>query len=178
MTREKDPAEIVETIAQSIRVSQRGARKVKAHRFKELFGYQVLNAPRREKIEQLMAEAGIEVRPALKDAGRDDWLVMSMPVEVPVPETSPDPAPKPEWFAHMVSVRTDTEREVEMHLPLTGDGQDLRQAQLSQLKALFSYLFHIKTSKKPNPGESPGLSGCSRKFVEGSESGSWPRPAR
>ena len=115
MTREKDPAEIVETIAQSIRVSQRGARKVKAHRFKELFGYQVLNAPRREKIEQLMAEAGIEVRPALKDAGRDDWLVMSMPVEVPVPETSPDPAPKPEWFAHMASVHTDTEREVEMH---------------------------------------------------------------
>ena len=64
MTREKDPAEIVETIARSSRVSQRKARKVKAHRFKELFGYQVLNAPRREKIEQLMAEAGIEVRPA------------------------------------------------------------------------------------------------------------------
>jgi hypothetical protein len=124
MTREKDPAEIVETIAQSIRVSQRGARKVKAHRFKELFGYQVLNAPRREKIELLMAEAGIEVRPALKDAGRDDWLVMSMPVEVPVPETSPDPAPKPEWFAHMASVRTDTEREVEMHFasPLFQEG--------------------------------------------------------
>ena len=60
MAREKDPAEIVETIAQSIRVSQRGARKVKAHRFKELFGYQVLNAPRREKIEQLMAAAGID----------------------------------------------------------------------------------------------------------------------
>jgi hypothetical protein len=124
MTREKDPAEIVETIAQSIRVSQRKARKVKAHRFKELFGYQVLSAPRREKIEQLMTEAGIEVRPPLKDAGRDDWLVMSMPVEVPVPQTSPDPAPTPEWFAHMASVRTDTEREVEMHFasPLFREG--------------------------------------------------------
>ena len=124
MTREKDPAEIVETIAQSIRVSQRKARKVKAHRFKELFGYQVLSAPRREKIEQLMAAAGIEVRPALKDAGRGDWLVMSMPFEVPVPQTSPDPAPKPEWFAHMASVRTDTEREVEMHFasPLFREG--------------------------------------------------------
>lgn len=121
---EKDPAEIIETIAQSIRVSQRGARRVRAHRFKELFGYQVLNSQRRERIERLMAEAGIEVRPSLKDAGRDDWLVMSMPVEVPVPEASPDPAPTAEWFAHMASVRTDTEREVEMHFasPLFREG--------------------------------------------------------
>ena len=124
MAKEKDPAEIIQTIAQSIRVSQRGARRVRAHRFKELFGYQVLTAPRREKIEQLMAEAGIEVRPSLEEAGRDDWLVMSMPVKVPVTETSPDPAPKPEWFAHMASVQTDTEREVEMHFasPLFRDG--------------------------------------------------------
>src|SRR6185312_11733344 len=65
MAREKDPAEIIETIAQSIRVSQRGARKVRAHRFKELFGYQALSAQRRERIERLMAEAGIVVRPSL-----------------------------------------------------------------------------------------------------------------
>lgn len=124
MAREKDPAEIIETIAQSIRVSQRGARRVRAHRFKELFGYQVLNAQRRERIERLMAEAGIEVRPSLEEAKRDDWLVMSMPVEVPVPEASPDPAPTPEWFAHMASVSTDTEREVEMHFasPLFREG--------------------------------------------------------
>jgi hypothetical protein len=38
MTREKDPAEVIQTIAQSIKVSQRHVRKVKAHRFKELFG--------------------------------------------------------------------------------------------------------------------------------------------
>jgi hypothetical protein len=124
VAKEKDPAEIVQTIAQSIRVSQRGARRVRAHRFKELFGYQVLNAQRREKVEQLLAEAGIEVRPSLEEAKRDDWLVMSMPVEVPVHETSPDPAPTPEWFAHMASVRTDTEREVEMHFasPLFREG--------------------------------------------------------
>jgi hypothetical protein len=124
VAKEKHPAEIIETIAQSIRVSQRGARRVKAHRFKELFGYQVLNAQRRERIEQLMAEAGIEVRPALKDAGRDDWLVMSIPVQVPVVEASPDPAPSAEWFAHMASVHTDTEREVEMHFasPLFREG--------------------------------------------------------
>jgi hypothetical protein len=93
VVKEKDPAEIVQTTAQSIRVSQRGARRVRAHRFKELFGYQVLNARRRERIEQLLAEAGIEVRPSLEEAKRDDWLIMSMPVEVPVHDTCPDPAP-------------------------------------------------------------------------------------
>jgi hypothetical protein len=124
MAQEKDAAQIIQTIAQSISVSQRGARRVRAHRFKELFGYQVLTASRREKIEQLMAEAGIEVRPSLEEAGRDDWLVMSMPVKVPVTESSPDPAPQPEWFAHMASVHTDSEREVEMHFasPLFRDG--------------------------------------------------------
>lgn len=76
---EKDPAEIIETIAQSIRVSQRGARRVRAHRFKELFGYQVLNSQRRERIERLMAEAGIEVRPSLKDAGRAGEPVRAPP---------------------------------------------------------------------------------------------------
>jgi hypothetical protein len=124
MAKEKDPAEIIGTIAQSIRVSQRRARKVRAHRFKELFGYQKLTGPRREKIEQLMAEAGIEVRPSLEEAGRDDWLVMSMPVKVPVVVTSPDPAPTADWFAHMESVQPDTEREVEMHFasPLFREG--------------------------------------------------------
>jgi hypothetical protein len=96
MPREKDPAEVIQVIAESIRVSQRGVRKVRAHRFKELFGYQALTAQWRNRIEQLMAAAGIVVQPSLEDAGRDDWLVMSMPVEVPVPETSPDPAPTAE----------------------------------------------------------------------------------
>jgi hypothetical protein len=124
MAKEKDPAEIIETIAQSIRVSQRGARRVRAHLFKELFGWQVLSAPRRERVEQLMAEVGIEVRPSLEKAGRDDWLVMSMPLKVPVVEASPDPVPPAEWFAHMASVSTDTEREVEMHFasPLFREG--------------------------------------------------------
>ena len=115
MATEKDPAEVIETIAQSIRVSQRGARRVRAHRFKELFGYQALSAQRRMRIEQLMTEAGIVVQPPLGDAGRDDWLVMSMPVEAAVVGGSPDPRPSSEWFAHMKSVRPDSEREVEMH---------------------------------------------------------------
>jgi hypothetical protein len=131
MPKEKDPAEIIDVIAQSIRVSQRGARRVRAHRFKELFGWQVLTAERREKVEQLMAAAGIEVRPSLAAARRDDWLVMSMPVTVPVTETSPDPAPTAEWFTHMESVGTDTEREVEMHFasPLFREGLGYREDQ-------------------------------------------------
>lgn len=112
---EKDPAEVIATIARSIQVSQRGARRVRAHRFKELFGYHALSAQRRERIERLMVEAGIVVQPPLEEAGSDDWLVMSMPRLVRVPEAHPDRWPSPEWFEHMKSVRPDTEREVEMH---------------------------------------------------------------
>jgi Type I restriction enzyme R protein N terminus (HSDR_N) len=115
MAGEKDPAEVIATIAQSIRVSQRGARRVRAHRFKELFGYQALSAQRRQRIEQLMVEAGIVVQPPLEDAGRDDWLVMSMPAQAPVPDAHADPRPSADWFDHMMSLRPDTEREVEMH---------------------------------------------------------------
>jgi Type I restriction enzyme R protein N terminus (HSDR_N) len=115
MAAEKDPAEIVRTIARSIQVSQRGARRVRARRFKELFGYQALSAQRREVIEKLMTEAGIIVQPSLEDAGRDDWLVMSMPAQAPVPAARADPRPSADWFEHMKSLRPDTEREVEMH---------------------------------------------------------------
>lgn len=113
--KDKDPAEVVQAIAQSIQVSQRGARRVRAHRFKELFGYQALSAQRRTRIEQLMAEAGIVMTPSLAEAGRDDWLVMSMPVQAEVREAHPDPRPPAAWFEHMQAVRPDTEREVEIH---------------------------------------------------------------
>jgi hypothetical protein len=134
MTREKDPAEIVQTIAQSIEVGQRKARRVRAHRFKELFGYHALTAQRRERIEHLMAEAGIVEHPSLEDAGRDDWLVMSMPVKFPVPEAHPDPRPTAEWFEHMKSVRPDTEREVEIHFasPLFQDGWAIARTRKQQ----------------------------------------------
>jgi len=115
MAGEKDPAEVVRTIARSIQVSQRGARRVRARRFKELFGYQALSAQRRQRIEELMAEAGIVVQPSLEDAGRDDWLVMSMPAQAPVPAAHADPRPSADWFEYMKSLRPDTEREVEMH---------------------------------------------------------------
>jgi hypothetical protein len=80
----RNPAEVIATIAESIRVSRRGARRVRAYRFKELFGYQALTVQRRERIEQLVTEAGIVISPALADAGHDEWLSMSMSVSMRV----------------------------------------------------------------------------------------------
>lgn len=126
MPKDKDPAEVVETIRQSIKVSQRGERHVRAHRFKELFGYQALTAPRRELVEELLDKAGIVVRPPLVEAGRDDWLVMSIPEPPVVGGTPPDPGPSSELLDYLMSVRPDTEREVEMHFvsPLFTRGLD------------------------------------------------------
>jgi hypothetical protein len=87
------------------------------------------------------------VRPSLAEAGRDDWLLMSMPVPVPVHEGHPHPAPTAEWFAHMASVRTDTEREVEMHFasPLFREGLKYRE---DQEAAGFS----IQSARGSSPG--------------------------
>jgi hypothetical protein len=115
MAKETDPAEVVENIRASIEVSQRGSRRVRAHRFRELFGYQAWSAPRREHVERLLEEAGIVVQPSLGDAGRDDWLVMSMPTLPEVREEHREPRPSEEWFAHLEQVRLGSEREVEMH---------------------------------------------------------------
>jgi hypothetical protein len=115
MAEDKDPAEVVETIRRSIEVSQRRSRRVRAHRFKELFGFRALSAQRRELVGRLLAEAGIVVQPSLEEAGRDDWLVMSMPTLAVVGEAHPDPRPSAEWFGYLQSVRPVTEREVELH---------------------------------------------------------------
>jgi hypothetical protein len=72
MAKETDPAEVVANIRASIEASQRGSRRVRAHRFRELFGYQAWSAPRREHVERLLKEAGIVVQPSLSEAGRDD----------------------------------------------------------------------------------------------------------
>lgn len=115
MAKDKDPAEVVETIRRSIRVSQRGERRVRAHRFKELFGYQALTAPRRKLIEGLLDQAGIVMRPPLGEAGRNDWLLMSIPEPPVIHDTHPDPPPPAELLDYLMSVRPDTEREVEIH---------------------------------------------------------------
>jgi hypothetical protein len=71
MAKDRDPAETIATIAQSIRVSECRARCVRAHRFKELFGYHALTAPRRERIEHLMTEVGLAARTGLAPRALD-----------------------------------------------------------------------------------------------------------
>jgi hypothetical protein len=91
MAKEADPAAVVETIRASIEASRRGSRRVRAHRFRELFGYQAWSAQRREHVEKLLKEAGIVVQPGLDEAGRDDWLVMSTPTLPEVCEEHREP---------------------------------------------------------------------------------------
>jgi hypothetical protein len=131
MPRDKDPAEVVETIRQSIKVSQRGSRRVRAHRFKELFGYKALTAQRRELVEHLLEQAGIVVQPSLEEAGRNDWLVMSIPAPTVVQGAHPEPWPPTDLLDYLKSVRPDTEREVEMHFvnPLFVQGLGYRPEQ-------------------------------------------------
>ncbi|MGO9080892.1 MAG: type I restriction enzyme HsdR N-terminal domain-containing protein [Streptosporangiaceae bacterium] len=115
MAKERDPAEIVATLRRSIEASQRGSRRVRAHRFRELFGFSAWSAARREMVGRLLADEGIVVQPALEEAGRDDWLILSMPTLPQLPEAHLEPAPSAEWFAYLEQVQLGSEREVEMH---------------------------------------------------------------
>jgi len=114
MAKEAVPAEVVATIRASIEASRRGSRRVRAHRFRELFGYQAWSAQRREHVERLLREAGIVVQPPLGEAGRDDWLVLSVPTLPEVRQEHREPRPPEGWFAHLEKVHLDSEREVEM----------------------------------------------------------------
>lgn len=115
MAGEKDPAEIVATLRRSIEVSRRGSRRVRARRFKDLFGFQAWSPGRREMVGRLLSDEGIVVQPPLELAGRDDWLVLSMPTLPVATGRPPEPRPTAEWFAHLAGVRPGSEREVEMH---------------------------------------------------------------
>jgi hypothetical protein len=112
---DKDPAEIVATLRRSIEVSQRGSRRMRAHRLKDLFGFQAWSPARREMVAALLAGEGVVVQPALDQAGRDDWLTFSIPA-LGVTTTAPaDPPPTAAWFADKVGLQLGSEREVEMH---------------------------------------------------------------
>jgi hypothetical protein len=115
MAKEVDPAEVVETIRASIEASRRGSRRLRARRFRELFGYQAWSAQRREHVEGLLKDAGIVVQPAFSEADRDDWLLMSMPTLPEFHEEHREPRPPEAWFAFLEGVRLDSEREVETH---------------------------------------------------------------
>jgi hypothetical protein len=112
---DKDPAEIVATLRRSIKASQRGSRRLRAHRFKDLFGFQAWSPVRREMVGGLLASEGIVAQPALEQAGRDDWLVFSIPAPGVTTGAPPEPQPTPEWFANLAGLQLGSEREVEMH---------------------------------------------------------------
>jgi hypothetical protein len=90
---DKDPAEIVATLRRSIDASQRGSRRLRAHRFKDLFGFQAWSPARREMVGRLLSDEGIVVQPSLEQAGRDDWLVLSIPTPGVTTGTAPEPRP-------------------------------------------------------------------------------------
>ena len=112
---DQDPAEIVGTLRRSIEASQRGSRRLRAHRFKDLFGFQAWSPARREMVGRLLSAEGIVVQPSLEQAGRDDWLVLSIPAPVVTSATPPEPRPSEKWFARTAELRLGSEREVEMH---------------------------------------------------------------
>src|SRR5579862_9107412 len=111
----KDPAEIVATLRRSIEASQRGSRRLRSHRFKDLFGFQAWSPARREMVGRLLSDEGIVVQPSLEQAGRDDWLVFSIPTPGVTTGAAPEPRPTAEWFGHLAGLRLGSEREVEIH---------------------------------------------------------------
>jgi len=115
MTVNRDPAEIVANLRGSIEASQRGSRKFRAHRFKDLFGFPAWSPVRRTMVSKLLANEGIVVQPPLDEAGRDDWLVFSMPTLPEVGQQRAEPRPSDATFAYWEHLRPGSELEVEMH---------------------------------------------------------------
>ena len=114
MVMDRDPAEIVATLRRSIELGQRKSRRMRAHRFKDLFGFQAWSPARREMVGKLLSDEGVVVQPPLEEAGRDDWLVFSIPAPGVRTATPAEPRPTPAWFADMAGLRLGSEREVEM----------------------------------------------------------------
>ena len=83
----KDPAEVIATIRESIEASPRKARKVRFHNLRSKFGWQAWATARKELVAKLLEEQDILVQPPLKDAGLDDWVMLSMPI-IPSPDSS------------------------------------------------------------------------------------------
>jgi hypothetical protein len=110
-----DPAEIVANLRGSIQASQRGSRKLRAHRFKDLFGFQAWSPVRRKMVNKLLADEGIVVQPPLGEAGHDDWLVFSMPTLPVVKRQHAGPRPSDATFAYWEKLNPGSELEVEMH---------------------------------------------------------------
>ena len=115
MAVERDRAEIVANLRGSIEASQRGSRKLRAHRFKGLFGFQAWSPARRKMVSKLLDDEGIVVQPPLDEAGRDDWLVFSMPTLPQVRRQHAELRPSDATFAYWEKLNPGSEFEVEMH---------------------------------------------------------------
>jgi hypothetical protein len=115
MTVNRDPAEIVANLRGSIEASKRGSRKLRAHRFKDLFGFPAWSPARRKMVNKRLADEGIVVQPPLDEAGRDDWLVFSMPTLPEVTRQHAEPLPSDATFAYWEKLNPGSELEVEMH---------------------------------------------------------------
>jgi hypothetical protein len=66
-------------LRRSIEASQRGSWRLRGHRFKDFFGFPAWSPARRKLASRLLSGEGIVVQPALEQAGRDRWLVLSLP---------------------------------------------------------------------------------------------------
>lgn len=115
MAVDRDPSEIVANLRGSIEASQRGSRKLRAHRFKDLFGFQAWSPARLKMVSKLLADEGIVVQPPLDGAGHDDWLVFSMPTLPEVTRQHAEPRPSDATFAYWEKLNPGSELEVEMH---------------------------------------------------------------
>jgi hypothetical protein len=115
MAKEKDPVEVVTTLRESIDASRTKSRRLLFHTIRSLFGWKAWTVPRKELITKLLTEQGILAQPSIADAGLDDWIVLSMPVNTDVPTKDPDPRPTDKWFRHLMSVELVSEFEVVVH---------------------------------------------------------------
>lgn len=111
----KDRRDIAADIQQSIEESRTGSRKITDHILRDKFGYAAWTVDRKKYMTRLLEERGIRIEPPLAEAKLNQRITLSMPV-LAVPDNSgPGPRPSEAWFEHLISLRFDSEREVELH---------------------------------------------------------------
>jgi hypothetical protein len=115
MAKVRDPGEVVATLKESIDASPKKSRRVLFHTLRNLFGWKAWTVQHRELASKLLQEQGILPQPPLADAGLDDWILLSMPVNTDAPTKDPDPRPTDRWFRHLMSVELVSELDVVVH---------------------------------------------------------------
>jgi Type I restriction enzyme R protein N terminus (HSDR_N) len=90
-------------------------RRVRCHSLRALFGFQAWTTQRKELVARFLEDQGVRTQPPVTEAELHDWIVLSLPVMPKSAGPTPDPRPAKDWFEHLVRVRLDSERAVEMH---------------------------------------------------------------